>query len=57
MTPDAERILADFHAREAELDAVETDPHMAGGEAWSAHYWENGGEYPDGSHALDYEEN
>jgi hypothetical protein len=38
---------------EAEADAVENDPMVAGSPAEHAYYWENGGEYPDGTHALD----
>ncbi len=56
MTPETEQIHAAVLAREAALNAIEHDPHMAGSEAWAAHYWENGGEYPDGSHPLDHED-
>lgn len=40
---------------EAEADAIENDPMMSGSPAWAAYYWENGGEYPDGTHAPDAE--
>ncbi len=54
---EVEQAVAEFNAREAALHEIEMDPHMVGSEAWAAHYWENGGEYPDGTHALDDEEN
>ncbi len=54
MSDDAvEQALTEFDAREAALQAIEDDPHMVGSPAWAAYYWENGGEYPDGTHALD----
>ncbi len=57
MSDAVEQAMAEFEAREAARDAIEADPHMVGSEAWAAHYWENGGEYADGSHALDHEGN
>ncbi len=61
MTPDdpttlsaeAESIARAFEARQAELDAIEADPYVAGSEAEAAYYWEHGGEWPDDTHALD----
>ncbi len=57
MSAEIDRIVAGVAAREAALDAIEADPRMVGSEAWAAHYWENGGEHPDGTHTLDFEEN
>ncbi len=57
MSDAVEQAMAEFDAREAARDAIEADPHMVGSPAWAAYYWENGGEYPDGTHPLDHEEN
>ncbi len=48
--------MAEFHAREAELDAIETGAYEAALDEWYAHM-ENGDGYPDGTRALDDEGN